>query len=461
MNKAEVKGIIIIIIFLIVNIALRSLNLTSLPDSYDPYDEGVYLYSAKLIDKGQVPYRDFELVHPPLYIYFLSFLDNLNLSVAGLRVVNIIISSLVIIFIYLIARKVSQGYFIPIASLVFYTVSPSLFLYSRVVILEPVMTLFIIMALYCFLFSENKTNKILSGLFLAIACFIRMTAIFAFIGLMLIKAILKKKSFFKEEKHFILSFIISFLIIFFIFLMIPNFFNDIFLFQLTRSRLSWLARFDQLAMIFKFDFLLLGIGFLASLFLLFSKSQIVKILSFFNIFTFIIIFFVTKTFYAHYLIQIIPTLSIVLAILASRMLAIKKLKYLNLFLVGILALQIFNIGKLASNKNNIIPQIVDELKKGEGYLYTATPSFALSSSREITPWYYSNVSFAAYEKDISSVELIEIINKSQTILFDSRSSWQLPQEVQDYVFNNFNIKNIIGGYTIFEGRKTCLPCQNH
>jgi len=462
MNKAEVKGIIIIIIFLIINIALRSLSLTSLPDAYDPYDEGVYLYSAKLINNGQVPYRDFELVHPPFYIYFLTFLQKLNLSVAGFRMINIVLSSLVIIFIYLIARKISQNYLVPIASLVFYTASPSLFLYSRVVILEPIMTLFIMIALYSYFANDHKKNKIISAVFLVLACLVRMTALFAFLGLFIIIAVLKRKNLFKEEKRLILTFLVLFIMVFLALLFIPHFFDNVIMFQLTRSRLSWLTRLDQLKMFFKFDFLLLGIGFIFSLILLFSKNYIIKTLSFLNVFTFIVLFFLTKTFYAHYLIQIIPTLSIILALAAEKMLRMSKLKYVNLFLLAILALGIFNIVRLANQKNDVVPQVVNELKKGSGYLYTANPSFALSSGREITPWYFASVSLAAYEKNVPSEELIEVMNQSKTILFDSRSSWQLPQEVQDYVLNNFNIKSKIGDYKIFEGRKTmkCQSCQN-
>lgn len=453
MDKISKKSLIIIFIFLIINILLRCWNLNNLPNSYDPYDEGVYLYSAKLIDAGQVPYKDFELGHPPLYIYFLSFLEKFNLSVAGMRVVNIILSSFVIIFIYLIARKVSQGYFIPIASLVFYTLSPSLFLYSRIVILEPVMTLFIIISLYFFLGDDNKRNKIISGSFLAIACFIKTTAIFAFVALLFIQTILKRKKFFKEEKYFIIAFLAVFLVIFFALLIIPNYFTDVISIQFIRSRLSWLARFGQLEMFFKLDFLLLGIGFLASLFLLFSKNNKIKTISFLNIFTFLVIFFVTKSFYAHYLIQLIPLLSIVLALAAEKMMKIKKLKYVNLFLLGVLVLQIFNIERLAISKNDYISQIVGQLKEEKGYLYTANPSFALSSGREITPWYYTAGSFSAFIKNVSSADLIEVMDRSSTILFDQRSGWQLPKEVQDYVFKNYEVKYKLGEYTIFEGRK--------
>jgi hypothetical protein len=68
-------------------------------DAYVNYAEGVYLFSARLITDGQVPYRDFIAAHPPLLFYsgaaILSIGDSLDAVRIGLALVSLATGGLV------------------------------------------------------------------------------------------------------------------------------------------------------------------------------------------------------------------------------------------------------------------------------------------------------------------------------------------------------------------------------
>jgi hypothetical protein len=68
-------------------------------DAYINYAEGVYLFSARLITDGQVPYKDFIAAHPPLLFYsgaaILSIDDSLDAIRIGLALVSLATGGLV------------------------------------------------------------------------------------------------------------------------------------------------------------------------------------------------------------------------------------------------------------------------------------------------------------------------------------------------------------------------------
>lgn len=460
-HKSKI-GIIILFVFLVVNIFLRTYNMDNLPAVFDSYDEGVYLYSAKLINQGLTPYKDFVITHPPLFFYFFSLFFKLNFNVLDFRILNAIISSLIVVPIFLIMNKITKNLFLIFISLLFFTLSPLFFIYSRIVILEPVATLLILFGIYIYFFADKKLLKIIGSLLFVFACFIRMTSIISILALFLIELIFDKKDFFRKQKVFLISFLSIFILLLVILSFIPNFLDNVFIFQFTRSKLSWTDRFSQLLVMFKYDFLLFGLGIMGSFLIFLLKNRVLKVLSLINIITFIVIFFITRTFYAHYLLQLIPFSAIILPFLLNRIIKFKGTRALEFIIFILFILQILGIFKLASQNNSVEKNIVGKLRQDTGYLYTATPAFALSSGRVITPWYYANDSNIAYERNVSAKELENVIGKSKTILFDSRSSWQLPKEVQDYVFKNFEVRYKLGEYTIFTVKKTfgCRSCQS-
>jgi hypothetical protein len=72
---ANRKDLILFLSFLLIWGAVAFYWLRDLKElAYNP-DEGAYLYSARFIREGKVPFQDFMHHQPPLYIYFLSFVS--------------------------------------------------------------------------------------------------------------------------------------------------------------------------------------------------------------------------------------------------------------------------------------------------------------------------------------------------------------------------------------------------
>lgn len=72
-----------------------------------PFAEGWYTYYAECIHKGLLPYRDFEYLYPPFYIYFIAFFTRVfGYELIALRRLGIFIFALLAWGLYLVAVAV-------------------------------------------------------------------------------------------------------------------------------------------------------------------------------------------------------------------------------------------------------------------------------------------------------------------------------------------------------------------
>lgn len=95
-----------------------------------PIAEGWYSTYAKLINEGNMPYRDFELLFPPFYAYFIAFITKIfGYELYVLRIVGIVIFLILAALLYVIFNKVFHSNSL---SCIIATVS-ALFLQSEVV----------------------------------------------------------------------------------------------------------------------------------------------------------------------------------------------------------------------------------------------------------------------------------------------------------------------------------------
>lgn len=83
----------------------------SLSNKTMPVAEGWYSYYAKLInEKGMMPYRDFELLFPPLYTYIIALITRIfGYKIIVLRIVGVIVFTATSVFAYLIFHKVFKN----------------------------------------------------------------------------------------------------------------------------------------------------------------------------------------------------------------------------------------------------------------------------------------------------------------------------------------------------------------
>ncbi|HPC78274.1 MAG TPA: glycosyltransferase family 39 protein, partial [bacterium] len=77
--------------------------------SYNMYDEGIVVYGASRILKGDIPYRDFWTMYAPGQFYTVAFLFKIfgeNLFVS--RVYSATVNLLIVLLVYFIVKKVSD-----------------------------------------------------------------------------------------------------------------------------------------------------------------------------------------------------------------------------------------------------------------------------------------------------------------------------------------------------------------
>jgi len=452
LNKNKVD-FFIITACLVLYIGIRLINFLNVPPAH-LYDEGNYLYAGKLIAHGYMPDKDFSVGHMPIYLYLISFLWRLGLDFNGIHVVHLVLTSLIIIPLYLIAKYFFARRSFAILACLFIIFSPRLFYYSRIVILDPIAMLFIAWAIYFYFCREGKYKNLISGIMLGLAVSIKISFLLSF------PCLVVADFFYAENKGLFLKLKLKQLLIGFFLIIGPlfiwllavsNFLNDTIVFHLiTRERMGWLERVFRLLSIYDFIFFL---GLVASFFAIFAlkNNNKIRILATWALMGVLLSFSAFKTFFAQHIVQFIPALIIVLLWF---LFSIYK-KFGLIILFSIICLIIvplsFNFFVIEFNRT-LIPEskVINVLKPGKGYLYTATPYFALKSNREITPWYYMNLSAAAFEIKVPSKILNEIMTKSSTILLDRRAEVQLPKDTLAFIYDNFRIIYQEADYTVLE-----------
>lgn len=434
------------------------------------YDEGTYLYTSKLISKGLVPFRDFFIGHMPFYQYLLSFFWKIGFDFVTIHYLHIFLSSLVVFPLFLFSKKIIKNKIILYLPVLLITFSPFYLLFSLLVILDPIMTSFLIWGLYFYFFPENKPKKFLAGLFFALATLIKISALASIFSLLLADFIFdknKKKFFSQTFKKFLLGYFIVIIPVFIWLFSFPQFFNNLFLFHLVyHYPVSIYKKISYLKSIFNLDTFLTLLGPLIAIFLVFFSGRFfslspkispenkksVKILSLYLIIGYLISLFAFRTFYPQHIIQFLPGFSLIFSFFVFLLwenLFIKSKNYFlnnSLIVVFLISLSLFlfysfyssHLKQYFSNKNQI-KEAIEILKSKRGYLYTSDLDFALLSQREITPWYYSALPDAAHSFNISDQEYNQIIDKTKTIILTPRTIKYLPPATMNFIYQKFKI----------------------
>ena len=87
------------IIFAVLSVAFFAVEATHF--TYSVSDENTYIYMAKAITEGQMPYKDFFYAHPPLHIFLLSiFYMIFGANIAVLKATGVISMIIAAFFIF-------------------------------------------------------------------------------------------------------------------------------------------------------------------------------------------------------------------------------------------------------------------------------------------------------------------------------------------------------------------------
>lgn len=166
-------------IFMVLTIAVATFYVALMCNKTMPFAEGWYTYYAQLInEKGLLPYRDFEYLFSPLYIYFIAFVTRFfGYDILTLRCVGILMFAIIALGVYLfiteiVGRKKAWIAAITSVTAVMYLQSEVVQIfydYIRLMDIFAVFTvLFLIRAVKAMQHSENqgvKVNLFLCGLF--------------------------------------------------------------------------------------------------------------------------------------------------------------------------------------------------------------------------------------------------------------------------------------------------------
>ncbi|UCE97862.1 MAG: glycosyltransferase family 39 protein, partial [Dehalococcoidia bacterium] len=166
------KNIWMLVAIIAVGSYLRIWHLDSLFNAFEAYDEGTLSLQALAIAEGFLPYKDFTLVHPPLYYLLLATIYKLfGFSLFYAKYLAVFLSLASIILIYLTGKKFYHtGSALAVAGL--FAVSPDMVYIGRRVDQESLGIFLLIVAIYflaSFIIEQKKKPLMLSGLALGLA----------------------------------------------------------------------------------------------------------------------------------------------------------------------------------------------------------------------------------------------------------------------------------------------------
>lgn len=183
-------------IIIAVFIALHAFNLAP-----SISDENTYFYMGSLVSQGFLPYKDFFYAHPPLNVLLLAALIKVfGFNMIVLKLIPVIASALIAVFIYLILEKAASRFAGLTAAILFLFSYQTLRVSTYVTGIETA-TLLIVIALY-FLFSEKSRKYLYAGALLGIA---GITAFFSVIAAVIIAVVLLLRNR-KNSFQFLLGF---------------------------------------------------------------------------------------------------------------------------------------------------------------------------------------------------------------------------------------------------------------
>jgi len=184
--RIKLPHLIFLAVILLFNAYLRLWGITHLFYWLNDYDEGAYALGGKLISQGFLPYKDFVLVHPPLYDMLLAGIFKVfGYNFFYGRYFSVALSFACIILVYLVVRKINNPTAGLIAALLF-TIFPGFDLLWYRVVQEPLGIFLVLLALFFaagYIKSREHMNHLLfSGLCLGLAVATKYTFIPAVLG---------------------------------------------------------------------------------------------------------------------------------------------------------------------------------------------------------------------------------------------------------------------------------------
>lgn len=426
----------------IINIIIQNYNLGKLLNVFT--DEGVYLYSAKLLTEGYIPYKDFFLGQP-FYILLVpaALLITSNFDINIFHFLYTIWFFSIIFPLYFITVRLTNSRLATILSLLLFLTYQELVQWgAHQLDLRQTSLPFLALSLFfVYVKPKPKISAILLSIF-AVSLVTNLVLSIFLITLLLIGPLFDRKKLgdiIRQNSTFLITFGAITFICYITMFLIPSSLSNIIYYQLDRPFLSREIRFYWLIDNITGDWPIFLFGLLGSL--IYNKK--VKLFGLFNIFGLIAITFIGSNYYPHYLTILAVGLTLSAAIFIS---------YLNNLGLKYTVILLIILGIYQSSYNNLKYQLTEKqtpefftaaniLKKLPSPLFTFEPIYGLYSGVDLT--YHYNLAdmryFRVMGKNLSERNYFDILNRSGSIIIEPFGTSLLPPNVLNYIKNNFQL----------------------
>lgn len=408
-------------------------------------DEGVYLYAAKLLALGQIPYKDFFLAHPPFAVGVLAvLLQAVNFDINAFRIAYIVwIFSSIFPLFFLIRTVTKSTVAATLGLLLFSTYQGLVALYAREFSLRAFSLPLLAFALYYF---YNKKNLLISAIFLSLFAMVTVPNLLlatVLVGLLVVQEFFKKKTLkivVQEYKLLLLIFGVLVFAYYAIIFLIPNAYANIVQFQLGRKSFPFHDRTELLHLQMVLDWPLYALGFLGAILML-RKYLALGLFVFLSL---LLTVYTGNSFYDHYLI----ILAVPLTLAASFFIAYFCKKPVIGIVVSIAL--IFCLYKVAYE--NLHRELIEKtslhdfeaislLKQTPETVFVVEPILALYANKTITPSYYAADmrAFGTLKKQLMDPEYVGMLTNSNTVVVGPFENRIITDEVKLDVVRNFHL----------------------
>lgn len=405
-------------------------------------DEGIYLYAAKLISQGFLPYKDFFLGHSfypllPVTLFFKLFGNNLDL----LHFLYTAWSLSIIFPIYFTILEFRKNRWAAILALLLLMSFSEFFQWDvHSFALRQFSLPFLAFALFCYIKRKIK----LAAIFLSLFSLMLISNLLISIALLICITFFrlhqqKFKATIKILTPSILLFLILTTIGYILIFIIPNSYSNIFSYQTTRPYLPIEARLALLLTILPKNWPILIYGLSASIIILRQLPS----LGFFNIITLIILVFTGQSFYPHYISIIAIGFTITIGIFLTKINNLHFKIIITIALLNSIYHSSFQHLKqyLIETKSPRFYEVVENLKKYPSPLFTLEPIYALYANSNLT-FHYHAVDmryFPVIGSNLSETEYEDIVNRSQTIVIEPFAKNMLSTAIMAKIAADFQL----------------------
>ncbi len=415
-------------------------------------DEGTYLYGAKLIAEGQVPYKDFFLGHPPLLMALFAVPFKLfGVDVMMARMIYMALILLSTVPLYLLVRRLSGSRIAALLSVPVYTTGTLIVANTtRTVLLEPLMNGFIIAGLALYFWRPDSLRlRIVLGALFGLGAMVKLVAVLPALCLMAGDLFWRR-----PERRYLLSWAVTaagaalVLVPAAAYLLTQtDFLHDVVGSQLDRPDLPFALR-RHYFIEESSRYPAIPLALLASVWLLIRGSDPrLRVMAVLTLGQVVLLFFVFRTFLGFYLVQVLPAVAIVFAVVAcdigQRLFrrAWVPVAAAGLLVVGaIMPLAYAELYHRNADEHDASARaVLTRLERDEGNVYSQFPSFALWSGREMYPWYYTADSYLPRITDrVDDADFVNVFSHSQALVFWHGELGYMPTAEQ-YVNDNFDL----------------------